>query len=144
MFQNLKSKTAALVAVPAAALVASPGFFPARYNIGALLALRGQWEPATSYFRELRAERPGNELVEYKLLLLLLAHGKVSPQDALFMSQTPSNTPAWYYAAAARAYARGDRKTAKSYIEVAKNLFGEKTSIFQEELEESGLMNSRK
>ena len=54
------------------ALQQSPEFFPARYNIGALMALRGEWEPATTHFRNMLIDQPNNELVQYKLLLLLL------------------------------------------------------------------------
>jgi tetratricopeptide (TPR) repeat protein len=127
------------------ALKASPGFFPARYNLGALLALQKQWDPSITYFRNLLIEQPNNELVEYKLLLLLLSRN-VDPEleKRLFNSPTPSNTPAWYYASAARSYKSGDLSKASQYIQVAKSVFGDKTDIFQEELDESGLNISKK
>jgi len=127
------------------ALKASPGFFPARYNLGALLALQKQWDPSITYFRNLLIEQPNNELVEYKLLLLLLSRN-VDPEleRRLFNSPTPSNTPAWYYASAARSYKSGDLSKASQYIQVAKSVFGDKTDIFQEELDESGLNISKK
>jgi Flp pilus assembly protein TadD len=122
------------------ALKVSPGFFAARYNLGALLALQEQWDPAITYFRNLLIEAPNNELVEYKLLLLLL-HQDAEPdlQQKLFPSDIPSNTPAWYYACAARSYKKGDRQEAAKYIDVAQSVFSDKTDIFQEELDESGL-----
>ena len=127
------------------ALLKSPGFFPARYNIGALMALRGEWEPATTHFRNMLIDQPNNELVQYKLLLLLLTHDSdPSLQGKLFASETPSNTPGWYYASAARACKRGNLAEAKKFTEVAKSVYGEQTGIFEEELEESGLTSQKR
>lgn len=125
------------------ALRVSPGFFPALYNIGALLALEGKWDPAVTYYRNLLIDNPNNELVQYKLLLLLLrTNGDPALQAKLFSSPSPSNTPAWYYACAARAYKKGDKAEAARYLNVAGSVFREKTEIFQAELEESGLLDS--
>ena len=122
------------------ALKESPSFFPARYNIGALLALRHEWAAAADYYRSLLIEQPNNELVEFKLLLLLLRQN-MDPdlQAKLFATDLPTNTPAWYFATAARAYKKGDAGKAAKYLEVAKNIYGDQTAIFQEELDESGL-----
>lgn len=128
-----------------AALKASPNFFPARYNMGALLPLRQQWDPAISYFRDLLIEQPNNELVQFKLLLLLLRQNADQQlQEKLFSSDFPSSTPAWYYASAARAYQKGKPSEAAKYIDVARSVFGDQTGIFQEELDESGLKDSKK
>ena len=125
------------------ALKISPGFFPARYNIGALLALRHQWDPAIDYFRNFLIEQTNNELVEYKLLLLLLHQNvNLELQAKLFATDLPTNTPAWYYAKAARLCKKGEAKEASKYLEVAKNIYGDRTEIFQEELDESGLSSS--
>jgi Flp pilus assembly protein TadD len=127
------------------ALQNSPGFFPARYNIGALMALRGEWEPATTHFRNMLIDQPNNELVQYKLLLLLLSRDSdPALQKKLFSSETPSNTPGWYYASAARAYKQGKRSEAVKFTEVARSVYGDQTSIFDEELEESGLSSTKK
>lgn len=123
-----------------AALKASPDFFPARYNVGALLALRGQWNEAIDYYRNLLIDQSNNELVEFKLLLLLLHQNADSELQAkLFATDLPTNTPAWYYAKAARCYRIGSAAEASKYLEVAKNVYGDKVGIFQEELDESGL-----
>jgi len=126
------------------ALQLSPDFFPAKYNVGALLALRHEWNAAIDYYRSLLIEQPSNELVEYKLLLLLL-HENAAPelQAKLFATDLPTNTPAWYYATAARYYKKGNASEAAKYLDAAKNIYGDKTEIFQEELDESGL-NERK
>ena len=127
------------------ALKASPSFFPARYNIGALLSLQQQWDPAIAYFRNLLIEQPNNELVEYKLLLLLLRQGSdPALEKRLFDSPIPSNTPAWYFASAARSYKTGEPDKASRLIDVAKSVYGDKTQIFQEELDESGLNQKKK
>ena len=124
------------------ALRISPDFFPARYNIGALLSLRQQWNPAIAYFRNLLMDQPNNELVQYKLLLLLLkTDSDPKLQEKLFASGTPSNSPAWYYATAARALKKGKPSEAEEYLRVAKSVFGDQTAIFQEELEESDFNN---
>ena len=126
------------------ALKESPDFFPARYNVGSLLALRHQWDATIDYHRSLLIDQPDNELVEFKLLLLLLELNKDPDLQAkLFATDVPTNTPAWYFATAARAYKKGDAAKAIKYLEVAKNIYGDQTSIFQEELDESGL-NARK
>jgi len=118
----------------------SPGYFPAVYNVGALLALEHRWPEATTYFRNLLIEQPNNELVEFKLLLLLLHENSDLPLQAkLFATDLPTNTPAWYYSRAARNYKKGDPIEAAKYLEVAKNIYGDKTKIYQEELDESGL-----
>ena len=121
-------------------LKVEPGYFPAKYNIGALLALRKQWDAAIDYYRNLLIEETNNELVEYKLLLLLL-HQNTDPelQAKLFATDLPTNTPAWYFATAARCYKKGEAAEAAKYLEVAKNIYGDKVGIFQEELDESGL-----
>jgi hypothetical protein len=109
------------------------------------MALRGEWEPATAHFRNMLIDQPNNELVQYKLLLLLLAHDS-DPilQKKLFSSETPSNTPGWYYASAARSYKQGNRSEAARFTEVAKSIYGDQTAIFEEELEESGLGTAKK
>jgi tetratricopeptide (TPR) repeat protein len=126
------------------ALEKSTSFFPARYNIGALMATEGNWEKATDYFRNLLIEMPDNELVQYKLLLLLLSHdGDPALQARLFSSTVPSNTPAWYYASAARAYKQGNTGEARKLIAVAKGIYGNRAEIYQEEIEESGLTKAK-
>jgi tetratricopeptide (TPR) repeat protein len=128
-----------------AALAVSPEFFPARYNIGELMTLQGNWKEAMSYYRKLLSEMPGSWLLQYKVLLLVLVHGDNDGiQGRLLASSVPTATPAWYYAAAARSYVAGDPSTAKHYIEVAKSLFGDQTAVFQEELDQSGLAKRRK
>jgi tetratricopeptide (TPR) repeat protein len=126
------------------ALEISPGLFAARYNLGSLLALQHQWNQAIDYYRTLLLDQPNNELVEYKLLLLLL-HEDADPelQSKLFDTDLPTNTPAWYYATAARCYKKGKPAEAEKYLEVARNVFADKTAIFQEELDESGLNKSK-
>ena len=82
--------------------------------------------------------------MEYKPLLLLLHQNPDSELQAkLFATVLPTNPPAWYYANASRLYKRGDPKEAAKYLEVARNVYGDKTDIFQQELDESGL-NERK
>ena len=127
-----------------AALRASPGLFAARYNLGDLLVRRQQVEAATDYIRTLLREQPDNELLQYKLLLLLLRRdADPQLQARLFPSEIPSGTAAWYYARAARAYRKGQAGEASRYLEVARSVFGDQTAIFQEELDESGLKKSR-
>jgi len=127
------------------ALQTSPGFFAARYNIGAILALEHKWKEAIDYYRTLLLEQPNNELVEYKLLLLLL-HQDADPelQAKLFATDLPTNTPAWYFATAARHFKKGDSTEAEKYLDVARNIYGDQTAIYQEELDESGLQNPKK
>jgi tetratricopeptide (TPR) repeat protein len=123
-----------------AALKASPDFFPAIYNIGAIMVLKQQWDPAIAYHEDLLNRQPGNELVQYKLLLLLLSRdSKPELQARLFSSETPSGTPAWYFARAARCYKAGKKGDALKYLDVARSVFGDQAQIFQEELDESGL-----
>ena len=126
-------------------LQVAPDSFPAKYNLGALLALEHKWDAAIEYYRQLLFEQQNNELVEYKLLLLLL-HQDSNPelQAKLFDTDLPTNTPAWYYAKAARCYKAGNTKEAEKYLEVARNIYGDQTSIFQDELDEVGLNQIQK
>ncbi len=125
------------------ALQLSPRCFPALYNIGALLALRQQWDAAIDYYRNLLLEEPNNDLVEYKLFLLLIHQNADLPlQEKLFAADLPTNTPAWYYAMAARCYKKGDSREAMKYLDVVKTIYGDHSGIFQDELDESGLNTS--
>jgi len=109
------------------------------------MALRGEWEPATTHFRNMLIDQPNNELVQYKLLLLLLTRDSdPALQKKLFSSETPSNTPGWYYASAARAYKQGNCGEGEKFTEVARSVYGDQTAIFDEELEESGLSSTKK
>jgi tetratricopeptide (TPR) repeat protein len=118
------------------ALESDPAFFPARYNLGSLLALQQKRDESKAYFGKLLDEQPSNELLQYKLLLLLLQEGEDSP---LLSSASPGATPAWYYAKAARALRKGDAGEAARYVKAGRGIFGEQTAIYQEELDESGL-----
>jgi Flp pilus assembly protein TadD len=116
-------------------------FFPARFNLGEVLFLQGKKEEALAYFESLNQMYARNELIEFKLVLLfLLTERTADAERILSRMQYPGNGPAWYYASAAMASARGDKREARRYLSAAKGLFDEKTlALFNESMEESGL-----
>jgi len=116
-------------------------FFPARFNLGEVLFLQGKKEEALAYFESLNQMYTRNELIEFKLVLLfLLTERQADAERVLSRMQYPGNGPAWYFANAAMASAKGDRREARRYLSAVRGLFDEKTlALFDESMEESGL-----
>jgi len=122
------------------ALNNDPGFFPARFNLGELYFLEKNYDQALTYFENLRNAYPGNELVEFKLVLIFLKLDDQERADRLIgRMRFPGETPAWYFAKAASLGTRGERREARKYLATARQLYRDNLELFEESLKESGL-----
>jgi tetratricopeptide (TPR) repeat protein len=117
-----------------------PGFFPAVFNLGEILFLQKKYAEARAHFQEMRASDTRNELLQFKVALCDL---ELNENDRALKVMNaikyPGDSPAWYYAQAAREAKAGNKKKAREYIAGAKYIFGPKTALFDESLETMGL-----
>lgn len=110
-----------------------PGFFPARFNLGEVMFLQKQYPQALEYFRRMYGDNPGNELLQFKVILSLLMTEQI--EDAQRMAERmriPGDSPASYYAQAAVAYKKGDKAKSLEFIRNAHELFRDKTALYDE------------
>lgn len=116
------------------ALEMDPNFFPALFNKGEILFLKGNYAEAKSYFLDLLQRLPNNELLQFKVFLSeLLMGNQEEARDRLKKIRHPGETPAWYYAQSALSFKTGHRGEGKKYIQSAQIIFGEeKTALFDE------------
>jgi len=123
------------------ALDLDPSFFPARYNLGELDFLQQNYPKALDYFTALRNNFPGNELIDFKIVLLHLKLDDLDRANRVAnRMRFPGETPAWYFSKAAIDQATEKKRDARKYVSTAKQLYGESTQLFEESLEEAGLM----
>lgn len=103
-----------------------PNYLPARFNLGELLFLEGKRNEALMYFDAMQELYPGNSLIQYKRVLLLLANGKIEDAKRLAARLPVINEqPLWYYAHAAIAMAEGRPARARSLLKAAQEVFPE-------------------
>jgi tetratricopeptide (TPR) repeat protein len=123
------------------ALNEDPNFFPARYNLGEILFLEGDKVEALRYFEALNDIYRGNDLIQFKLVLLFLLNEKdVDARRIAERIRFPGNTPAWYFAQAALAFSDGNRREGRRILNSARELFSEEQiALFQESLDEAEL-----
>ena len=122
------------------ALAKQPGFFPAKFNIGELIFLDGRYGDALDFFRQLLQESPNSELLQFKVFLCeFKLVNKEHAEKALNSVRYPVDTPAWYFAQAAWALQKGDKKKAHECVEGARYIFGAKTAMFEESCQDIGL-----
>jgi tetratricopeptide (TPR) repeat protein len=114
-------------------LAANPEFFPAVFNVGELLFLQKQYPQALGYFTDMLRSAPGNELLQFKVVLCLLLTDQ--QEDAAKLAKrirVPGEGPAWYYAQAAVAIKAGNPGQAASYLDSARALFEKGTALYDE------------
>ena len=122
------------------ALEFSPGMFAANFNLGELLFLQKEFEPARKWFQRMLIEDPRNELLQFKVFLCFLQMGDESgAQKALDAIRYPGDTPAWYYAQAAWEFSRDNKGRARDFLAGARYIFPGKTDIFDETFMDLGL-----
>jgi tetratricopeptide (TPR) repeat protein len=120
-------------------LAANPSFFPAFFNVGELMFLQKQYPQALGHFTNMLGRAPGNELLQFKVVLCLLETDQ--QEDAAKLAKrirVPGESPAWYYAQAAVLYKAGDRREAAKSIESARTLFGKGTALYDETFTDLG------
>lgn len=121
------------------ALAANPEFFPAQFNLGELLFLQKQYPQALGFFTTMLRSAPGNELLQFKVVLSLLMTGQ--EEDARKLASRmkfPGEGPAWYYAHAAVEHKEGHKAKASEYLSGAKTFFPDNISLYNETFEDLG------
>lgn len=118
----------------------SPSFFPAQFNLGEILFLEKNYPAAREHFQSMRASDPKNELLQFKVVLCDIQAGdEDSARRVLRAMRFPGDSPAWYYASAAIENNQGNHAQARRLVRTAREIFGEKTSLFDESFETIGL-----
>lgn len=121
------------------AIEKNPNFFPARFNLGELLFLQKNYPQALDYFTRLLAAAPGNELVQFKVVLSLIQTDQAEDARKLASRMRfPGEGPAWYYAHAAVALKEGNKAKASEYLSGARTFFPDATSLYNETFEDLG------
>ncbi len=121
------------------ALSEKSDFFPARFNLGEILFLQKQYPQALSFFTEMLQQAPGNELLQFKVVLSLLMTDQVEEARKLAKRMKfPGETPAWYYARAAIEQKEKNRAKASEYLAGAKTFFPNQISLYNETFEDLG------
>ncbi|MDX2081434.1 MAG: tetratricopeptide repeat protein [Terrimicrobiaceae bacterium] len=122
------------------ALAKDPNFFAAKFNVGEIMFLQRNYQGAYEHFSKMLEGDPRNELLQFKVFLSLLELGKMEEAaTALKRIKYPSDTPAWYYGQAVWEWKKGDKKKAAEYVTGARYIFGPKTAIFDETLDDIGV-----
>lgn len=115
------------------ALSLQPDFFPAEFNVGELLFLQKQYPQALAHFVKMSNNDPGNELLQFKLVLCLLLTDQVEDAQKLVKHMKyPGDGPAWFYSQAALEIKAGHKSQAKEYLATAESIFPGKTSLYAE------------
>lgn len=117
----------------------NPNFFPARFNLGELLFLQKQYPQALGFFTDMLRQGPGNELLQFKVVLSLLMTDQVEEARKLAARiKVPGEGPAWYYAHAAIEQKTGNRRKASEYLAGAKTFFPNSVSLYDETFQDLG------
>lgn len=121
------------------ALGLDPNFFPAQFNVGELLFLQKQYPQALSHFVKMSNADPGNELLQFKLVLCLIMTDQVEDAEKVVRHMKfPGEQPAWYYAQAALQMKAGNKSKAREYRATAEQIFPGKTSLYSETFQDLG------
>ena len=111
----------------------SPGFFPSVFNLGELFFLQKQYAQALEYFANMLNRDPGNELLQFKVILCLLLTDQMEDAEKLLnRMRFPGDGPAWYYAQAAVAFKKGQKGKSREIQSTAQTLFPGKISLYDE------------
>lgn len=122
------------------ALAKQPNYFPAEYNLVETRFMEKEYSEAASRFIDLLVKYPENELLEYKIFLAFLLMDR--PEDAdkwLGRIKYPGETPAWYYAQAAKEVSEGNKKKAHELLDGARYIFKGQTQLYDQSLKDVGL-----
>lgn len=117
----------------------SPGFFPSVFNLGELLFLQKQYAQALEYFANMLNRDPGNELLQFKVVLCLLMTDQMEDAEKLLARMRfPGDGPAWYYSQAAVAFKKGQKGKSREIQATAHTLFPGKVSLYDETFADLG------
>jgi tetratricopeptide (TPR) repeat protein len=97
------------------ALKDDPKFFPARFNLCEIPFVQGKYAGARHMFQKLLDEYPKNDLLKFRVFLTyLLEKNETAAGEHLDRLPFLSNTPVYYYAQAAWAFAHGKPDEART------------------------------
>ena len=114
-------------------------FFPSLFNIGELFFLQKQYPQALDYFARMLNRDPGNELLQFKVVLCLLLTDQPEEAEKLIKRMKyPGEGPSWYYSQAAVAFKKGDKGKSRETVGMAKILFPGKVSLYDETFTDLG------
>lgn len=120
-------------------LDASPGFFPSVFNLGELLFLQKHYAQALEYFANMLNRDPGNELLQFKVVLCLLMTDQMEDAEKLHgRMRFPGDGPAWYYSQAAVEFKKGRKGKSREIQTTARTLFPDKVSLYDETFADLG------
>jgi tetratricopeptide (TPR) repeat protein len=103
----------------------NPGDFWPPYNTAELLLLEKKYPEAAQAFEKLEVYAGHEELVQFKIVFAYLLAGKPeSAKPVLDAMKFPSDTPAYYYAHSAWAFAHNDEKQALYWSNAGLKIFG--------------------
>jgi tetratricopeptide (TPR) repeat protein len=121
------------------ALAENPDFFPALFNVGEILFLQKKYPQALEFFTTMLRQAPGNELLQFKVVLSLIMTDQMEDARKLASRmKVPGEGPAWYYAHAAIEQKENHRSKASEYLAGAKNFFPNQISLYNETFEDLG------
>jgi len=124
------------------ALALEPRFFPAKFNLGEIKFLRKDYANSLSYFKTLKLDYPQEELLDFKIVLAqLMLESQADAERTIGRMKFPGNSPAWYYANAAYFFKAGDKSEGMKYVQTARKIFKDQTSLYDESLQDSGLLS---
>lgn len=100
-----------------AALQQDAKFFPARFNLGEIPFVKGDYAEARRIYQEILDEDERNELVGYRIFLThLMEKDYETAKRLLDAMRFPSDTAAYYYAHAAWDFAHAREEKARGWI----------------------------
>jgi len=115
------------------------GFFPAQFNVGELSFLQKQYPQALEHFTRMLNNDPGNELLQFKVVLSLIMTDQVEDAQKLAARMKfPGDGPGWYFVQAALKTKEGDKRKAAELVSSAKMIFPAKVALYQETFEDLG------
>lgn len=106
------------------ALKLDSSFFPARFNLCEIPFVQGQYAEARTMFEKLLEAFPKNDLLKFRIFLTyLLEKNDAAATQHLEKLPFLSDTPVYYYANAAWAFAHGKPEEAKSWLSRGYDVF---------------------
>ena len=117
-----------------AAHEADPAIFAPRLHIGDALLRQQKWEEARAAYDAVMKETNilmSNERLRFAILMTYLGEGDEAGARGAYERVTfPTETPAYYYAQAAWAFAHGTKRDGEKWMRTAADIFDAKTAAW--------------
>ena len=113
------------------AILIAPAHPWARLNLAEAQFSQKKFADAEATLTVLVSTRPESEVVRFKLILALILQKKFEPaEQELHYLEDHVATPAYYYAQAALAFAKNDKKTAENQMQLGRKNYGEAQAAY--------------